>query len=299
MKAGFNRKRYSGLSERQLQTLFEAFCFMTIQNSFGRSLSSDQFSTAFSQAQEYSGDAKCEEDKFRLDIVKVACLMLEEGIDTSTFLHKSLLEYYAAAFIKHSTDDVAKLFYEAAAENYRPWEEVLRFLSDIDPYRYSKEFALGQISNIRNEFIEPLKDRKDLTLLKIIRSIYPSMCAGYHRDQDNNFELNSFGPFGRPRPMYSALDDLLVSALEATLPDNTSQSELEAILNERIESEDLDGEIDVPLHLAIAFGGSEHFWKSISIFSERIRQMETEANTIISEQEKRKLIFKKMPAKPV
>ena len=37
LKAGFDRKRYSGLSERRLQSLFEAFCFMTLQNGFGRS----------------------------------------------------------------------------------------------------------------------------------------------------------------------------------------------------------------------------------------------------------------------
>lgn len=295
LKAGFNRKRHTGLSERRLQELFEAFCFMVIQNSFGRSLSAEQFSLAFKQALQYASEANCDEEQFRLDIIKVACLMLEEGIDTATFLHKSVLEYYAAAFIKHSTDEVAQLFYQAAEQDFRPWQEVLRFLSDIDPYRYSKEFALNQLAKIREEFIKPLEDKKDSSLLSVINTLHPQFSAEYQYDVSlDAYDLVSFGPFQpRTRLMYEAFDDLLISAMEKTLPADSSRSELEDIVGYYFDDDITENSPQVNLSRAIAFGGSDEFWAITNIFAGRIEQMEMEAKAIIAEQEKRKLIFQK------
>jgi hypothetical protein len=293
LKAGFNRKRFSGLSERRLQTLFEAFCFMVLQNSFGRSLTAEQFSTAFSQALEYSDNCGCEEEKFRLDIAKVACLMLEEGLDATTFLHKSVLEYYASAFIKHSTDEVALLFYNAANNSPRTWSEVIRFLSDIDPYRYSRDFAISELNLVRKEFIEPTKSRTNTALLQAIQKLHPSFGVSYQRvdDESDNYRISSFGPFnGRPRLIYESLDSLLISAAEDSLPQYARQSELAEILNQEID-ETISEEIEIPLHRIIASAGAEDFWKAIDIFSSKIDQAEAEANAIIANQEKRKLIF--------
>ena len=294
LKAGFNRKRYSGLSERRLQALFEAFCFMVLQNSFGRSLSAEQFSSAFGQALEYSDSCSCDEDKFKLDIVKVACLMLEEGIDTTTFLHKSVLEYYASAFIKHSTDEVAVLFYNAANDSPRTWSEVIRFLADIDPYRYSKDFALAEFELVKNEFLEPLKVRTVATLLQVIHKIHPSFGVSYNQgdgDRDE-YRVASFGPFSvRPRVIYETLDDLLVSAAEDTLPSTASHSKLQEILDQYSSDDTFPDEIDIPLHRIVAHGGADEFWKAVDIFTTRIERAEKEARLIIESQEKRKLIF--------
>jgi len=136
IKGSFERHHHSGLSERKLQELFEAFCCIVMHGGYRRSLTNDQFERAFSQAQEYATDCKCDSAKFKLDITKVACLMLEEGIGLTTFLHKSILEYHAAAFIKHSSDDLAKQFYESMIDDSEGWTEVLRFLQKIDPYRF-------------------------------------------------------------------------------------------------------------------------------------------------------------------
>ncbi|WP_347170619.1 hypothetical protein AAHI06_08885 [Pseudomonas salmasensis] len=122
LKVGFERKHYSGLSERGLQRLFEAFCFMSMQLGYGRSLDSDQFHESFNMAISYVDGCECKSEDFRKDIVKVACLMMEEGIDVVTFLHKSIVEYYAAAFIRHSSDEVASMFYgEAVLDIDRVW----------------------------------------------------------------------------------------------------------------------------------------------------------------------------------
>src|SRR5690606_25782823 len=92
-KAGFNRQHYSELPENELKKLFDAFCFMVIQGRGGRSLNPEEFNRFYEKASIYTKKTSCSVENFRKDIVKVACLMLEEGFNTTTFLHKSILDY--------------------------------------------------------------------------------------------------------------------------------------------------------------------------------------------------------------
>lgn len=148
LKPTFERQHYSSLSEKKLQELFEAFCFMAMQAGHGRTLNSSQFSEAFELAQDCVKGSSCTEDGFRKDITKVSCLMLEEGFQDVTFLHKSIAEYHAAAFVKDSDDSFAKEFYEIASDNWSYWKECLSFLKSIDKYRFSKFFTLINITPV-------------------------------------------------------------------------------------------------------------------------------------------------------
>lgn len=294
LKPGFERVRHSGLSEKRLQNLFEAFCFMTLQNGFGRSLSSEEFSVAFEQAVEYTDKCTCDLEKFRFDIVKVACLMLEEGIDTTTFLHKSVLEYYAAAFIKHSTDEVAKLFYDSAPQAISTWREVVRFLRDIDPYRYSKEFALPEIEAIRAEFLTPLDRKNDLSLISTIRRLHPEFCMTYTRTSEgtNAFDLQAFGPFnGSARMAYESFDDLMISSVERIMPSEMDEATLSDLTDEHIDDDDMGHEYEIPLWRIVSHYGTSELWTAVDIFETRLDQLEQEAISIIAQHEKRKLIF--------
>lgn len=141
-KAGFKRERNSGLSETKLHRLFDAFCFMVMQLGIGRTMTDLEFSQAFDQALGYTGGISCDIDGFRKDIVKVACLMLEDGFNQVSFLHKSILEYHAASFVKNSSDETAEEFYELAAEDFTAWEEVLVFLRYVDEFRYGKYYVI-------------------------------------------------------------------------------------------------------------------------------------------------------------
>jgi predicted NACHT family NTPase len=143
LKVAFNRKHHTGLSERKLQKLFETFCFMVIQSGHGRSLENNEFNECFDKAIKYSPDTPCELENFRSDIIKVACLMLEEGLGTSTFIHKSILDYFAAAFASKLSEGLKEKFYSRANSEYFMWEHVLHFLKDIDTYNYSKYYVLS------------------------------------------------------------------------------------------------------------------------------------------------------------
>lgn len=168
LKAAFTRKHHSGLSEIALQELFENFCFMTIQSGYGRTLEKHQFDDAYKLALDHC-DHKCDRENFRLDIVKVACLMLEDGIDSTTFLHKSILEYFAAAFVKRLSEENAILFYTAAIESSNEWEEVLRFLKAIDPFRYSKHYLLPAVRKEISDVTIPIANGNDAQVIALMK----------------------------------------------------------------------------------------------------------------------------------
>jgi len=145
LKAGFNRQHFSGLSEDQLKRLFEIFCFMAIQYGLGRSMREAEFNKNFARSIAYTPELKCPIDGFKKDIIKVACLMIEEGIDIKTFLHKSILEYHAAAFVCSLPEEQAEHFYDTAYNHYERWQHALRFLESIDRLRYAKYYILKNL----------------------------------------------------------------------------------------------------------------------------------------------------------
>ncbi|MCJ8177383.1 NACHT domain-containing protein [Pseudomonas viridiflava] len=174
LKAGFNRQHYSCLSESKLKKLFDAFCFVLIQRGQGRTITQPEFNLAFDSAIEYNPDYKCENEDFKKDIVNVACLMIEEGLDKITFLHKSILDYHAAAFIKDLPDDLAQKFYGAAYMHMIRWQHVIEFLKSIDPYRYAKDYIVKNFPEGLNELQNIIDSKSDQPLLAYIEKITPN-----------------------------------------------------------------------------------------------------------------------------
>ncbi len=174
LKAGFNRQHHTELSESSLKELFETFCFMTIQQGVGRSMSSAKFDKIFREAISYASDLKCRNEDFREDIIKVACLMLEEGIDMITFLHKSILDYHAAAFVRDLSDEQIIDFYLISFENYGQWEHVLQFLKTIDPVRYAREYTLKNLPVALEELNAIIKRKNPNDLITYLEKLLPN-----------------------------------------------------------------------------------------------------------------------------
>lgn len=141
LKEAFRREHHTGLSESKLQHLFEAFCFVVMQRSYGRTLTKSQFNECFEIASKYVPKIECSVEHFRSDIVGVACLMLEEGVGEATFLHKGILDYFAAAFAARF-DKLSEKFYGSIASSYKTWKVSLHFLEKIDRHRYLKFYYL-------------------------------------------------------------------------------------------------------------------------------------------------------------
>lgn len=172
-KAGFNRQHYSGLSESDLKIFFETFCFIAVQSKMGRSMTSAEFDKAFAGAKKYRKSMICKNEDFRKDIIKVSCLMLEEGIDTITFLHKSILDYHAAAFIRDLSEAKAIKIYNSTIKNFQQWEHVLQFLKAIDPLRFSKHYTLNYLPTELNKLSSLIANQNPNDLADFLEKLMP------------------------------------------------------------------------------------------------------------------------------
>ena len=213
LKAGFNRQHHTKLSERKLRQLFDSFCFVLVQLGGGRSVESKLFEQAFDSSVAYFPECKCELEDFRNDIIKVACLMVEEGLDTTTFLHKSILEYHAAAFVKSQPDSRARNFYKSAFSTYDKWYAILEFLESIDTVRYSKYYMLECVSPLVDELSDLLLNREESAIVEYIEKYSPDITYVFDGDVVEEFgSESSRGPHFinhlNETIIYAILDDL-------------------------------------------------------------------------------------------
>lgn len=145
-KPGYERKRKTRLSDRELQQVFEAYCYKlkTKQTSSVSRSSALEFASASVRAL----DLKVDEGHFLEDIIKITCLLQEEGgrID---FLHQSIQEFFAAKYIQSRPDPIASKFYMLNLDDSKRghWEQVLLFLMQIDQYRSSQHFFVPAFVN--------------------------------------------------------------------------------------------------------------------------------------------------------
>jgi hypothetical protein len=146
-KPGFRRKRHTQLDDGSVKKLFSAVClFARVQ---GLSvLSNEQLEECFTQATEACliiTDYK----NFKLELIKTICLLQEEGFEVS-FIHKSVAQYYAASFVSKSAEPFAEDFYNLARTE-AGWGLELKFLSQIDTYRFYKLYELPLLQAIASE----------------------------------------------------------------------------------------------------------------------------------------------------
>jgi hypothetical protein len=130
---------------------------------------------------------------------------MEEGFDLH-FIHKSVLEFYAASFVRGLTEDQAEKFYGEILKKREvqgQWSQVLRFLDNIDYYRYSKFYAIPGLQNALANYglYAPLFEIDES--IAIIHKISPRMEIGlgrfnvkgdYQVRMVTNVPLNAFIP---------------------------------------------------------------------------------------------------------
>lgn len=147
IKPGLARRHRSNLGERKLQHLFEAFCFAVLQHKKSTTLTNLDFSRCYDAALKMSS-IDCDEDAFKHDMTRAVCLLQEEGFDLH-FVHKSVLEFFAASFIRGLNNEAAHSFYNQVSDSFwRIWSQVLDFLAQIDPYRYTTWYAIPNIIRV-------------------------------------------------------------------------------------------------------------------------------------------------------
>lgn len=141
-KPSYERKRKSKLTDSEMRSLFDAFCFFSknLEHTFLTKKSSiDTVSSASEKIR-----ITCKPDDFFTDIIKITCLVLEDGFDRYKFLHKSIQEFYAASFIAGRPNEAIIRFYESVcfSDKSSRWEQELAYLSELDKFRHRKFYLL-------------------------------------------------------------------------------------------------------------------------------------------------------------
>jgi len=139
-KPGFRRNFSSKLSINQLEKLFEAYSFFCMKTD-SKALSINDAITKVREASSFCCITPSSESAFLNDCVKNTCLLLKEGFDYQ-FIHKSVMEYHAASFIKNSDSKIKIKFYSAAVKKADIYLEELKYLSYIDVENYERHFLI-------------------------------------------------------------------------------------------------------------------------------------------------------------
>jgi hypothetical protein len=145
-KPGYSRERKCRINERKLQEIFETFSFLCAQRKL-TNLTEDDIHSISTEAIGFIKEP-CEPSHFIHDIVKISCLILEEGLEYH-FIHKSVREFYSARFVKNRNEEFSRAFYHNLAEKLAySWMQELIFLSQIDKYRFNLYFLKKHIELI-------------------------------------------------------------------------------------------------------------------------------------------------------
>ena len=157
-KPGYIREKATGLSSSQLEGLFKTFCYAS-KNFETTTLAPPQFEIAAREAIRLK-QSTCTPEQFKSDIINVVCLMAKDGINTS-FIHKSIQEYFTAAFISELDNDMAsEEIYKIIQSNlWYSWKQELAFLQEIDKNRCIRYFHIPSITKILELFGYDAKSR--------------------------------------------------------------------------------------------------------------------------------------------
>ncbi len=139
-KLGWRRRRSSGLNDRQIQQVFEAFCFAAKR----RRQSSLEVEVARTIAKESADNygLSVDVDLFLQDIEKITCLIIREGKKIE-FVHASVPQFFASMYVKGRTEPQSASFYTQLLKSvWRTWLQEIFFLTQIDAHRFDKYFAI-------------------------------------------------------------------------------------------------------------------------------------------------------------
>jgi hypothetical protein len=144
MKVGFERARKSGLTDFQMQRVFDAFSYLSLSlNKVG--FSDLEFKKLIEKAAKIERLPTHLEDYLVDDITNITALIVRDGFNTYAYTHKSIQEYFAASFISSLDESHKENFYFSIISDiasYRKWANTLRFLSTIDESSYLKNFVI-------------------------------------------------------------------------------------------------------------------------------------------------------------
>lgn len=187
-KPGFTRELKSSLNEKQLQEVFETFCFLSKKENL-LSFKRQKFIDLLKLSLEKSNHLNQDPTKVLNDITKCLCLIIQDGIEYS-FIHKSIQEFFVANFIKNLPESLSEKMYQNLSFTHDDYKVELKFLELIDRYRYYKFLFVPEMTMALKEYGITQK----LNLETLANKVYILRLPNYFSNENENeslFVLNS------------------------------------------------------------------------------------------------------------
>ncbi|MEZ8379388.1 NACHT domain-containing NTPase [Vibrio splendidus] len=134
-KNGFQREKISGLDYEQFRVLLRALCF---QMTLRRKASFSSLGEAFDYINNAALLSKVEPksaNSFLNDLLNAVPLMQKEGSDFK-FLHKTIIEYFAAEYIVYRPDSESVLTRMFNSNSFRSFEKTFDFVYELSSATY-------------------------------------------------------------------------------------------------------------------------------------------------------------------
>ncbi|UUO04997.1 helix-turn-helix domain-containing protein [Blastopirellula sp. J2-11] len=135
-----------GLDPLAFRRFFEAFCFV-IQGERGEA-PIHRFDLEEMSRKALTLVSQASTPSAALDDVLVVTGLMEEEEGYCRFLHKSVREYFAALFVRHSDEFQAELLYQDLRRSWQKWMPVLEFLEVIDRQRCLEYVILPEYADL-------------------------------------------------------------------------------------------------------------------------------------------------------
>lgn len=176
-KPNLRRVFKTKLSEKELEKVFMGFCFLAISKQIS-SFDGLEVDRMLVHVSRYNSGMNIDSDCFIQDITVNTNLFLPEG-NRYVFLHRSIIEFHAAKFIKTAPLKLKIQFYESCRNNKdtKTNKPILSFLETIDLEDYQTNLIAPEILEIFDTLVIKFdydKQRINLNWVKYIKLYSPS-----------------------------------------------------------------------------------------------------------------------------
>ena len=164
-KSGYTRHRQSQLGDSQLRNVFDGISFFWKKEKLAGEFTREDLQRLAATSLRIINSKEKADDVIE-DISKITCLLLEDN-GYVKFAHKSIQEFYAASFIRTLPDSNASQFFDSMRTEWLDWPEEVRYLKDIDFYRFTKFFFVPECTRVLGVTVSkmPVKWTPQATIL--------------------------------------------------------------------------------------------------------------------------------------
>lgn len=150
LKGKVNRVRHWNDNRRIYKSLFEYLCFIS-QRSGVSSFSREKLVNFVADSIKYMNEDESLADRVTKELTSITNLIIEDGFNEYRFIHKSIQEFFAAAFLCTLNREKKYGFYKRArvdAAFQSLFSNTLFFLEEIDYYDYIEHYFIPAISEL-------------------------------------------------------------------------------------------------------------------------------------------------------